>query len=63
MNAVGIGISKDKSIIAVVCPFKEIGSSPFEISQTDSELSELAKTFKILLDETQVIMEYAATVT
>lgn len=60
MNAVGIGIPKDKSIIAVMCPFKEIGNSPFEISQTGSELNELSKTFKILLDKTHVIMEYTA---
>ncbi len=58
MNAVGIDVSKGKSMIAVMRPFGEIVCSPFEISHTDSELSKLARTLKSLPGETRVVMEY-----
>ena len=58
MNAVGIDVSKGKSMIAVMRPFGEVVRSPFEISHTDSELSELARTLKSLPGETRVVMEY-----
>ncbi len=58
MNAVGIDVSKGKSMIAVMRPFGEVVCSPFEISHTDSELSELARTLKSLPGETRVVMEY-----
>ena len=58
MNAVGIDVSKGKSTIAVMRPFGEVVCSPFEISHTGSELSELARTLKSLPGETRVVMEY-----
>lgn len=58
MNAVGIDVSKGKSMIAVMRPFGEVVISPFEISHTDSELSELAKLLQSLDGETRVVMEY-----
>lgn len=58
MNAVGIDVSKGKSMVAVMRPFGEVVRSPFEISHTDSELSELARTLKSLPGETRVVMEY-----
>jgi transposase len=57
MNAVGIDVSKGKSMIAVMRPFGEIVASPFEVTHTDSELSELAGKLKSLNGETKVIME------
>lgn len=58
MNAVGIDVSKGKSMVAVMRPFGEVVRSPFEISHTDSELSELARTLKSLPGETRVVIEY-----
>ncbi len=57
MNAVGIDVSKGKSMIEVMRPFGEVVSSPFEVRHTDSELSELAKLLKSLNGETCVVME------
>lgn len=58
MNAVGIDVSKGKSMIAVMRPFGEVVASPFEVSHTASELKNLAKFLKSLNGETRVIMEY-----
>ena len=57
MNAVGIDVSKGKSMVCVMRPFGEIVTSPYEVAHTISELSELAKTLKSLNGETKVIME------
>ena len=58
MNAVGIDVSKGKSMVAVMRPLGEVVLPPFEVSHTGSELSELAKTLKNLPGETRVVMEY-----
>ncbi len=58
MNAVGIDVSKGKSMIAIMRPFGEVVVSPFEVRHTDSELSELAGLLKSLDGETRVVMEY-----
>lgn len=58
MNAVGIDVSKGKSMVAIMRPFGEVVRSPFEVSHTGSELSELAKLLKSLTGETRVVMEY-----
>jgi len=57
MNSVGIDVSKGRSMIAVMRPFGEVVISPFEVSHTDSELSELARRLKSLDGETRVVME------
>lgn len=57
MNAVGIDVSKGKSMIAVMRPFGEVVLSPFEIHHSDSELHELAKLLRSLPGETRVVME------
>ena len=36
MNAVGIDVSKGKSVVAVMRPFGEVVFAPFEISHTDN---------------------------
>ena len=58
MNAVGIDVSKGKSMVAIMRPFGEVVRSPFEVSHTGSELSGLAKLLKSLPGETRVVMEY-----
>lgn len=57
MNAVGIDVSKGKSMVAVMRPFGEVVLSPFEVSHSSSELSKLAKLLKSLNGESRVIME------
>ena len=57
MNAVGIDVSKGKSMVAVIRPFGEIVVSPFEVIHNQGELGELAKRLKALDGETKVIME------
>lgn len=58
MNAVGIDVSKGKSMISVMRPLGEIVAKPFEISHTPSELDNLADYLKSLDGETRIIMEY-----
>ena len=57
MNSVGIDVSKEKSMIAVMRPFGEVVCSPFEVPHTSSELSTLARRLKSLDGETRVVME------
>ena len=57
MNAVGIDVSKGKSMIAVMRPFGEIVLSPFEVKHTTAELTNLAETLRELEGETKIVME------
>lgn len=58
MNAVGIDVSKGKSMIAVVRPFGEVLVTPYEVRHTASELRELAHSLQSLDGETRVILEH-----
>lgn len=58
MNAVGIDVSKGKSMVAVVRPFGEVVAKPYEVHHTASELRDLAQSLKSLDGETKVIMEH-----
>jgi transposase len=58
MNAVGIDVSKGKSMIAVMRPFGEVVASPFEVTHTASELGKLASYLISLDGETKIVMEY-----
>ena len=58
MNAVGIDVSKGKSMVAIVRPFGELVVKPYEVRHTSSELSELASTLKSLEGETRVVLEH-----
>ena len=42
MNAVGIDVSKGKSMVTILRPFGEIVSSPFEIKHTSSDIHSLS---------------------
>lgn len=41
MNAVGIDVSKGKSMIAILRPLDEIVSSPFEVLHTSNGINKL----------------------
>ena len=58
MNAVGIDVSKGRSMIAVMRPFGEVVAKPFEVLHTASELRKLADYLKSLDGETRAILEY-----
>lgn len=58
MNAVGIDVSKGKSMVAVLRPLGEVVTLPYSVSHTASELSELASYLKSLDGEVRVVMEY-----
>ncbi|WP_185748254.1 transposase [Metaclostridioides mangenotii] len=44
MISVGIDISKGKSTVCILKPYGEIICSPYEITHTGSDLSELTNT-------------------
>ena len=48
MNAVGIDVSKNKSMVAVACPFGQVVVKPFEVRHTAIELKKLADFLKSL---------------
>ena len=58
MNAVGIDVSKGKSMVSVLRPLGEVVAKPFEVRHTASELRELADYLKSLDGETRVILEH-----
>jgi len=57
MNAVGIDVSKGRSTVAVIRPFGEIVSRPFDINHTPKELCELANFILSLEGESRVVLE------
>lgn len=61
MNAVGIDVSKGKSMVAVMQPPGIVVAEPFEVSHNAEELSELVERVKLLGGETKVVMEYTGT--
>jgi transposase len=58
MNAVGIDVSKGKSMIAILRPYGEIVSTPFEIHHTSSEISSLIEQIKSIEGESRIVMEH-----
>lgn len=58
MNAVGIDVSKGKSMVAVLRPLGVTVAQPFEVGHTAAELGKLAGFLKGLDGETRVIMEH-----
>lgn len=57
MNAVGIDISKGKSVVCVMRPFGEVVLEPFEVFHDAQNLNNLAKKLKALDGETRVVLE------
>lgn len=58
MKAVGIDVSKNKSMVTVARPFGQIVVKPFEVRHTAIELKKLANFLKSLDGETKVVMEH-----
>lgn len=57
MNAVGIDISKGKSMVAALRPMGEVALPPKEYTHTETGLEQLAQTIKALGEDTRVVME------
>ena len=49
MNAVGIDVSKGKSMVAALRPFGEIVAKPFEVPHTSSGFHQLVDQLNSLL--------------
>ena len=58
MNAVGIDVSKGKSMVTILRPFGEIVSSPHEIRHTSDQINSLISEIRSLDGETRIVMEY-----
>lgn len=58
MNAVGIDVSKGKSMIAILRPYGEIVSKPFEVHHTSREISSLIEQIKSIEGESRIVMEH-----
>lgn len=58
MNAVGIDVSKGKSMVAVLRPAGEIVHTPYEVTHDYGALETLAYSLKGLEGETRVILEH-----
>ena len=58
MNAVGIDVSKGKSMVTILRPYGEIVSRPHEIRHTSEEIASFIKELKALEGESKVVMEY-----
>lgn len=58
MNAVGIDVSKGKSMVTILRPFGEIVSSPHEIRHTSDQIDSLIREIRSLDGDTRIVMEY-----
>ena len=58
MNAVGIDVSKGKSMVAIMRPFGEIVATPFEIKYTTSDINSLVELLHSVKSESRIIMEH-----
>lgn len=57
MNAVGIDVSKGKSMVAARCPMGEVVMEPKEYAHTEIGLERLACDILRLGEDTRVVME------
>ena len=57
MLSVGIDVSKEKSTVCAMRPLGEILVMPFEISHTDSDLSEVVRMITRLDSDVKIVME------
>jgi transposase len=57
MNAVGIDVSKGKSMISIIRPLGEIISSPFEVRHTSTGINELIEHIHSIDGDTKIVME------
>ena len=57
MNAVGIDVSKGKSMVAALRPMGEVAMSPQEFVHTAAGLEQMARAIAALGEDTRVVME------
>ena len=57
-NAVGIDVSKGKSVVSVIRPYGEVVCSPFELKHTASDISSLIALIKSIEGESRIVMEH-----
>lgn len=58
MNAVGIDVSKGKSMVSILRPLGEVVRKPFEVSHDTAQLDELVSILRNLEGETKAVLEY-----
>ena len=58
MNAVGIDVSKGKSMVTIIRPFGEVISAPHEIYHTSDQINQLIREIRFLDGDTRIVMEY-----
>ena len=58
MNAVGIDVSKGKSMVAIMRPFGKIVSAPFEIKHTASAINSLVELINSVEGESRIVMKH-----
>lgn len=56
MNAVGINVSKGKRVVAILRPYGEIVSKPFEIKHTASEIHLLIEHIRSIDGKSRIVM-------
>ena len=57
-NAVGIDVSKGKSVVAIMRPYGEVVYSPFELKHSASDISSLIELIKSIDGESRIVMEH-----
>ena len=57
MNAIGIDVSKRKSMVAILRPGGEVIAKPFEVSHLSKDLRSLIHRIKALEGESRIVME------
>ena len=57
-NAVGIDVSKGKSVVAILRPYGEVVYSPFDLKHTASDISSLIALIKSIGGESRIVMEH-----
>ncbi len=58
MNAVGIDVSKEKSMVVIMRSFDEIVSALFENKHTTSDINSLIELINSIEGESKVVMEH-----
>lgn len=57
MLSVGIDVSKEKSTVCLMRPFGEIVAGPFEVTHTETDLSELSRMIKRMDSDVKIVLE------
>ena len=58
MNAVGIDVSKGKSMVAIIRPFGEVIAKPFDVLHYPDQMADLADYIRSLDGESRIVMEH-----